>query len=123
SPRFEGTLPEYIAELNRIGDRWVDLQRDYIHDARAHYVVNRRTDPINIPAYPFVQAGLESMGLFCVGIQEMLLQSYDGRIRVFPAVPSEWVGSFRLRAAGGFMVAAETKGQGRAERVVIESEA
>ena len=40
-------------------------------------------------------------------INEMLLQSYSGNIRVFPAIPSEWNGAFKLHAVGGFVVTAE----------------
>ena len=41
-------------------------------------------------------------------ISEMLLQSYDGRIRVFPAIPDEWECKFvDLRAVGAFLVSSE----------------
>ncbi len=44
-------------------------------------------------------------------IHEMLLQSWGGKIRIFPAVPSNWQDvSFRdLRAEGGFIISAERK--------------
>ena len=44
-------------------------------------------------------------------IHEMLLQSWGGKIRIFPAVPSEWkdVGFRDLRAEGGFMISAQRK--------------
>jgi alpha-L-fucosidase 2 len=46
------------------------------------------------------------------GLQEMLLQSYSGTIRVFPAVPASWRNtSFRnLRAEGAFLISAEQQG-------------
>jgi hypothetical protein len=37
----------------------------------------------------------------------MLLQSHDGKIRVFPATPDDWSARFRLRASGAFMVTSE----------------
>jgi hypothetical protein len=45
------------------------------------------------------------------GIQEMLLQSQDDIIRIFPSVPSSWKNiSFRhLRAQGAFLVSAVKK--------------
>jgi alpha-L-fucosidase 2 len=44
-------------------------------------------------------------------VHEMLLQSWGGKIRIFPAVPSKWQDvSFRdLRAEGGFIISAECK--------------
>jgi alpha-L-fucosidase 2 len=44
-------------------------------------------------------------------VHEMLLQSWGGRIRIFPAVPSKWQDvSFRdLRTEGGYIISAERK--------------
>ena len=44
-------------------------------------------------------------------VHEMLLQSWGGKVRIFPAVPSNWQDvSFRdLRAEGGFIISAERK--------------
>ena len=44
-------------------------------------------------------------------VHEMLLQSWGGRLRIFPAVPEKWeYASFQqLRAEGGFIVDAERK--------------
>lgn len=55
---------------------------------------------------------LEANFAACAGIQEMLLQSYRGIIRLFPAVPATWQeASFnRLRAEGAFLVSAERVG-------------
>jgi alpha-L-fucosidase 2 len=54
---------------------------------------------------------LEGNFAFAQGIQEMLLQSHSGIIRVFPAVPSEWqdVRFTTLRAEGAFLVSAKRK--------------
>ena len=45
---------------------------------------------------------------FASGVQEMLLQSHSGVIRVFPAIPSDWkdVSFDKLRAIGAFVVSA-----------------
>jgi alpha-L-fucosidase 2 len=55
---------------------------------------------------------LEGNFAAAAGLQEMLLQSYSGTIRVFPAIPAGWKdASFRtLRAEGAFLVSAERKG-------------
>ena len=66
---------------------------------------------------------LEGNFAAAAGLQEMLLQSYSGTIRVFPAVPPAWKDvSFRtLRAEGAFLITAERAG-GTTERVEILSE-
>ncbi|WP_299364295.1 glycoside hydrolase family 95-like protein [uncultured Parabacteroides sp.] len=55
---------------------------------------------------------LEGNFAFAAGIQEMLLQSHTGVIRVFPAVPATWqdVSFDHLRAMGAFLVSAEKQG-------------
>ncbi|MDR3232253.1 MAG: hypothetical protein LBT46_01060 [Planctomycetaceae bacterium] len=55
-------------------------------------------------------------------LQEMLLQSWGGVIRIFPAVPAEWQDAvFRdLRAEGAFLVTAVRKG-GKTQWVRIKS--
>ncbi|WP_455637955.1 glycosyl hydrolase family 95 catalytic domain-containing protein [Parabacteroides sp.] len=54
---------------------------------------------------------LEGNFAFAAGIQEMLLQSHTGVIRVFPAIPESWsnVSFESLRAMGAFLVSAEKK--------------
>ncbi len=54
---------------------------------------------------------LEGNFAAAAGLQEMLLQSYSGTIRVFPAIPATWRDvSFKgLRAEGAFLVSAERK--------------
>ncbi len=55
---------------------------------------------------------LEGNFAAAAGLQEMLLQSYSGTIRVFPAVPAGWKDvSFKtLRAEGAFLVSAVRRG-------------
>ena len=55
---------------------------------------------------------LEGNFAFASGLQEMLLQSHTGVIRVFPAVPAAWqdISFGNLRAVGAFLVSAERKG-------------
>lgn len=54
---------------------------------------------------------LEGNFAFASGIQEMLLQSHTGIVRVFPAIPATWsdVSFDNLRAMGAFLVSAEKK--------------
>ncbi len=55
---------------------------------------------------------LEGNFAFAAGIQEMLIQSHTGTIRLFPAIPADWKDvSFRqLRAEGAFLVSARMEG-------------
>jgi alpha-L-fucosidase 2 len=66
---------------------------------------------------------LEGNFAAAAGLQEMLLQSYSGTIRLFPAVPADWKDiSFKtLRAEGAFLVSAELK-DGQTQTVTIISE-
>ena len=66
---------------------------------------------------------LEGNFAFAAALQEMLIQSHGGLIRVFPAIPAAWKEcSFtRLRTDGAFLVTAERTG-GVVRRVAIFSE-
>jgi alpha-L-fucosidase 2 len=59
--------------------------------------------PDNLAVVPFTDAG----GLSAFALNEILLQSNKGIIRVAPAVASDWSGIFKLRAEGGFLVSAD----------------
>lgn len=59
--------------------------------------------PNGLAAAPF----LDAAGLSAYGLQDVLVQSHGGVIRVAPAVGRAWSGIFRLRAEGGFLVAAD----------------
>jgi len=66
---------------------------------------------------------LEGNFAFASGLQEMMIQSHTGVIKVFPAVPAGWKEvSFRdLRTDGAFVVSAVRKG-GKTIEVVIRAE-
>jgi alpha-L-fucosidase 2 len=66
---------------------------------------------------------LEGNFAAAAGLQEMLLQSYSGTIRVFPAVPASWkdVSCKTLRAEGAFLVSAVRR-DGSTCRIEITSE-
>lgn len=92
----------------------ITAQRDYIYDERSHY-------PNKLPAKPFIQAGLETHSIYGAAINEMLIQSNEGKIRLFPAVPDGWESSFTLLARGAFLVSSELKNDGTIPGVHIES--
>jgi alpha-L-fucosidase 2 len=65
----------------------------------------------SLPSEWFDSPDLELGGVLMTGVQEMLLQSHDGVIRLFPAVPSPWRdGGFKLLAVGAFLITAELRG-------------
>jgi alpha-L-fucosidase 2 len=66
---------------------------------------------------------LEGNFAFASAIQEMLLQSHTGVVRVFPAIPTSWddVKFDNLRAQGAFLVSA-TRKNGSVISVKIKSE-
>jgi alpha-L-fucosidase 2 len=66
---------------------------------------------------------LEGNFAFAAGIQEMLIQSHTGIIRIFPAIPEEWkdAGFSTLRTEGAFLVSAK-KENGVISEVEIVSE-
>ena len=68
---------------------------------------------------------LEGNFAFAQGIHEMLIQSYNGYIEIFPAVPDEWENvSFKtLRAEGAFLVSAKKENSVVTEVKVTAEEA
>ncbi len=94
-------------------DQVPQYQRDYLDDRGAAFrkalVIAGANDGVaehgaDLPAWPFSQMGMESLGNFAAALQEVLLQSHEGVIRVFPATPAQWDASFTLAAEGGFQV-------------------
>ena len=59
--------------------------------------------PDRLAVAPFLDAG----GGSAFALQEILLQSQGGVIRIGPAVSGTWSGTFGLRAEGGFVVTAD----------------
>ncbi len=66
---------------------------------------------------------LEGNFAFASAVQEMLLQSHDGVIEVFPAIPETWrdVSFHQLRAEGAFVISAK-KEDGKIKELIIVSE-
>jgi alpha-L-fucosidase 2 len=66
---------------------------------------------------------LEGNFAFAQGVHEMLIQSYNGYIEIFPAVPSSWknVGFKNLRTEGAFLVSAK-KENAVIDQVIVTAE-
>ncbi len=81
--------------------------------------------PCGLMDYYWRQPGmhpyLEGSGTLATAVNEMLLQSWDGLIRVAPALPKAWSAKFTLLAMGGFLVTAECE-KGKVLYVAIESQ-
>jgi len=75
-----------------------------------------------LSAFTYRPFTLEGNFLEMQAIHEMLLQSWGGVVRVFPAVSAQWrdVSFDRLRAEGGFVVSA-TRVAGRTARVEVRA--
>jgi hypothetical protein len=65
-------------------------------------------EKVPLPVWPFRHMSMESMSILATAMNESMLQSFDGTIRLFPAFPSGRTGRFTLHATGGFVVSAET---------------
>ena len=87
-------------------------------------MMRRKIEAHALPNLWIVQSGggIETCGGITAGINEMLLQSYEGVLRLFPCWPPNHDARFaNLRAWGAFLVSAELKnGDVRGVRVVSE---
>ena len=91
--------------------------RDFMKSAsslrfRTNLVCDTNTPPgtepkrFPFPAWPFRHMGMESMSVLACAMNEALLQSHDGVVRVAPAAGTRDA-RFTLHATGGFVVSAE----------------
>ena len=71
--------------------------------------------------WPFRHFTNEAMPIAATAMNEMLLQSHEGLIRVCPATPTDWPARFTLLAQGGFLVSAQ-KTAAEPDWVCIESQ-
>lgn len=93
-------------------------------DEAARYL-NRLLDSKIPPNTLYVEGGgpcIETPLSAAAAVNDMMLSSWGGRIRVFPAIPSTWgdVAFHQLRAQGAFLVSASRK-QGKTQWVWIQS--
>lgn len=73
--------------------------------------------------YTYRPFTLEGNFAFASGVQDMLIQSHTGIVRIFPAIPKAWqdVSFDNLRTYGAFLVSAE-KVSGAVSKVTVKSE-
>lgn len=94
-------------------------QRDYVFDSRSHY--ESYAGKSGLWAKPFIQCGMEPINILGTAINEMLLQSHEGKIRIFPALPKNKSMAFTLMARGGFKVSSYISKDGEIPGIEIES--
>jgi len=98
----------------------IDYERAFV--TRNGFHVNGDQTKSGLSKFHYRPFTLEGNFLFMDAIHEMYLQSWGGKIRIFPTVPDSWQeASFRdLRAEGGYKVSA-TRSKGLTQRVKIEA--
>lgn len=75
----------------------------------------------NVEAKEHIFSCFEDSSIYLMIINEMLLQSHNGVLRVFPGTPKRWDAAFNtLRAEGAFLVSSSMK-NGTVEFVTIKS--
>jgi hypothetical protein len=104
-----------------MGDEAVGMMRDFLLKpvgisqlhSNTFYTESRGRNPV-------IETPLSAAS----ATMDLLLQSWGGKIRVFPAVPATWAEAVfhKLRAVGGFVVSAERK-NGKTAWIAIRSEA
>lgn len=135
--------PENRDLINKSFDHWVNMPeafRGYSYTGAAsicaqigrnnetakylHFFVDAKGKYGLLPNTHYTEAGpvIETPLSGARTMQDMLIQSWGGTIRVFPGVPDDWkdVTFDKLRAEGAFLVSASRK-NGKAEWVRVES--
>lgn len=92
------------------------------------YDLNSRHDLLNhshiIRSQAFFQCGMEPISNYATAVNEMLLQSHENKIRVFPAIPAKWDTTevaFTLLARGGFVVSSRRDKKALVSSIGIKS--
>ena len=78
-----------------------------------------------IRSHDFFQCGLEPLSIYATAVNEILLQSNEGKIRLFPAIPQAWDTipiAFTLMARGSFIVSALRNNRAQIVCVGIKSQ-
>ncbi len=90
---------------------------EYLHDymdctSRNGFHLNGPQKRKDLPGFKMRAFTLEGNFAAAQAVHEMLLQSWGGRLRIFPAIPSKWKNAsfHQWRAEGGFLVDAERVG-------------
>ena len=70
---------------------------------------SKKAEKVPLPMSPFRHMSMESMSVMATAMNESLLQSYEGVIRIVPAFSTKKTCRFTLHSVGGFVVSSEVK--------------
>lgn len=104
---------------NSLENASLKTQRDYVFDSRSYY--GSYAGNSGLWAKPFIQCGMEPINILGTAVNEMLLQSHEGKIRIFPALPANKSMAFTLRARGAFLVSSSISKEGIISGIEIKS--
>ena len=121
-----GMTKELAIDLERFPGRWQiycngwghwGLEEEVNKDAEWFFRTNKVVDVASkgkdetfpLPMWPFRHMSMEATSVLTTAMNESLLQSYDGILRIFPAFPANKTGRFTLHARGGFIVSSEIR--------------
>lgn len=117
-----GMAEEMAQHVEDVIDTWIIYPQGFgtygpanVSDQAERWKMNdvRDTDSgetKKVTAWNFRHFDFETLPILAAATNEMLLQSYDGVIRICPAVKKDANVSFRLFAEGGFVIQAEVNG-------------
>lgn len=114
---YTGAVSLYAA-LGRGNDANAILQRFLLGDIGISQLLSN-TFYVEVDGKnPVIETPLSA----AASIMEFLIQSWGGKIRVFPALPDQWeeASFFQLRAQGGFLVSA-SRSQGKTDWISVKS--
>jgi len=129
-----GLADELASDLDRFPARWQIYCNGWGHwgpegevnkDAEWFFRTNTvrdvaGDDKFPFPMWPFRHMSMESMSVLATAMNESLLQTYDGVLRIAPAFSANKTGRFTLHAEGGFVVSAEVR-SGQVQWICIKS--
>ena len=131
-----GLTKELAVDLDHFPARWQiycnawghwGMEGEVNKDAEWFFRTNKvwganltKTEKFPLPMWPFRHMSMESMSILATAMNESLIQSYDGILRIFPTFPANKNGRFTLHAEGGFVVSSEIKA-GKVQWVCIKS--
>ncbi|MFY8327632.1 glycosyl hydrolase family 95 catalytic domain-containing protein [Pseudoalteromonas sp. ZZD1] len=86
------------------------------------FINHKNVSPTTMYAEVKTQPVIESPLSYATSVHDMLLQSWGGKVRVFPAVPGHWqdIAFHQLRTQGAFLVTAK-KSEGKTQFVELQS--
>ncbi|NOU88721.1 DNRLRE domain-containing protein [Paenibacillus sp. LMG 31460] len=98
---FSYPVAAILESLRNNGDAAIPYLNSLLSSSRPNTMYMEASGPV-----------IETPLYFDKAIQEMLMQSYNGMIRIFPAVPTAWQDTqfHQMLAEGGFQVSAKRQG-------------